>query len=178
MNINKAEMKMALAQSWGKRLQEMETDVRRDVARLDGGVEALKKTADALNKSHREYYQKQVEGGQISMAECELCMKVIDRAIGSLQSLLDTATTNHLIKRGELIATQRMADYIEKQYHATRQGLEHAAAALERGEIDVRGRPQIDAAADIANRREQAKGTPAQLPKMPEPRRELARGAR
>lgn len=166
---------MALAQSWGKHLQEMDAEVRRDVARLDGGVEALKKVADVMNKSHREYYQKQVESGQISMADCELAMKVIDRCIGSLQSLIDTAHTNHLIKRGELMATQRISDHVQKQYQATRQSVEAVAAAMEQGEIDARGRPQISAAADIAARREQAKGLSTPTPKTPEPGTSLAR---
>ena len=165
MNLDKSEFKIDLARNWGRRFEEMETGTKTLVLRLEGNIDGLQKAAVALNES-RNYYQQQVDDGQLTFEECKLAMKVIDRCIGSLDNLAEGAKVTRFMRQGELSGFKKVLDFLEKTHKEEVGRVKAVAAMVESGEVDPRGglrvvdgeaRKVVSAADDIAQRRAEAK---------------------
>ena len=150
MNLQKAALKMELAQAWGKRLQDVEDAAKRDLVRLDGMADAFKQSASALD-SHRSYYQALVDADELTGDQCKFAMDVITRCVGGLQNLLDKATLLRQMKQGEVAGISRSIDVLGREYETERKRVEAIGDLVEHD-----ARPD-GAAADIQQRREEAK---------------------
>lgn len=160
MNLAKAALKLEVAQSMAAKLEAIEEAAARDAQRLDGGAEALRQAAGALD-SHRAYYQDAVDSGDLTGPECTLAMQVITKCVGGLQSLLDKTTLAKQLKAGQLHGIRQSIDLLEKDFQAERKRLEAVVAGMEHD-----GRPD-QAAQDIAQRRQQAQAEQADQPEAP-----------
>lgn len=158
MNLDKSEFKMQLARNWGKKFEDFEENAKIIIYRLEGSAASLKKAAQALDES-RSFYQKQVDDEIITMAECKLAMRVIDRCIGSLDNLAETDKINRLVKQGELLGYKKTLDFMEKEHTEEKKRVEGVLRAIESGEPDLRlvGKDTKSASDDIAKRRAEAK---------------------
>lgn len=163
MNIEKAELKMLLAQQFARDLEELETGTKRDVHRLEGTLSALKQAATALD-GHRAYYQEQTDNDELTGPECTLAMRVISRCVGGLQNLQDKSQLALTLKQGELQGMRRSIDALEKTFTAEAAKVRAVADMIERD-----GRPD-GAAADIQRRREAANQGEEKMGAMPKPK--------
>lgn len=150
MNLEKVELKMVLAQTWARKIEDIETSATRELDKLAGAIVALRQAADALD-AHRAYYQDAVDKDEMSGDECALAMKVITKCIGGLQNLRDKAQLGHTLKQGELHGVKRGISMLEKEFQAEKAKLGAIASMVE----DDR-RPDA-AARDIQHRRAEAR---------------------
>ena len=159
MNLDKAALKMALAQSWARKFEDVERAGQRDAHKLEGSIGSLQQAAGALD-SHRGYYQAKVDSGDLDGPQCTLAMEVITRCVGGLQNLADKAQLALTLKRGELQGLRRGLDILEKEFKEEQQKVQAVASMVEHD-----GRPD-GAAEDIQRRRAEAKqaGVRAEAP--------------
>lgn len=164
MNVNKSEVKMAVAQDIGRQFEAREDGLKSEVHRLEGAAGALKQGAEKLD-GIKDFYRKEAEEERFEEVNLEIVMRVIDRCRGVLINLSDTATAQKLVKVGEAQEAKRALDTIEKVYQDERARLSAVLAAIEGGELTqseaAEGRPQNDAAADLAARRAAARAEKA-----------------
>ena len=155
MNVDKALLKMQLAQLWGKKIEGIEDTAKADVHRLEGSAASLKQAAAAL-EAHRAYYQTATDEGEIDGPTCSTAMGVITRCVGGLQNLADRAQLALSLKQGELQGIRRGLGILEQDYQAESARLEAISDMAE-----YSGRP--DAAAQEIQRRkaEAADGRPS-----------------
>jgi hypothetical protein len=146
VNVDKAVLKMQLAQSWGKKIEDLEEKAKADVHRLEGTVGSLRQAAAALEQ-HRHYYQTATDEGTIDGPTCSTAMDVITRCVGGIQNLSDKAQ----LKQGELQGIRRGLGILEQDYQAERQRLQAISDMAE-----YTGRPDTTAAQDIQRRKAEA----------------------
>lgn len=151
MNLGKTVLKMELAQHWARQMEDIERSIDRDLWRMDGGADALRHSAAALDQ-HRSYWQAKCDAGELTMAETKLAMTVIDKCIGGLQSLLDKATLAKQLKTGELAGLRRGISMLERDFKA-----ESEKVRAVEGMIEHDGRPHLAVADDIARRKLEAR---------------------
>lgn len=176
MNLDKATLRMELAQSWGKLIEESETASRHQVLRCEGGVAALKQAADAI-ESHRAYYQRAVDAGELDFDGCKLCMQVIDRCIGGLHNLEEKAHVQQQVHHGKAIGVGAALAVLENQYQTEKRKVESVVSLIEQGDLDQDGRPTMRAADDLAQRKAEAKAAKAPPKKVARRRKKAAKKA-
>lgn len=157
MQLGKAVLKAELAQSLAKKLEDVEEKAKRETAQFEGGIEALRQAAAALN-THRAYYQDRCDAGKLDGPQTKVAMDVISRCIGGLQSLTDKATLARSLKQGELQGVRRSIDLMEREYRA-----EIAKVQAIENMIEQDGRPHNAAAEDLARRKEAARAEKAAM---------------
>lgn len=155
MNVDKALLKMQLAQSYARDLEAIEDQVRKDLHRMEGTAETLRQVATAM-EGHRPYYQTATDEGELDLAQCKLAMQVIDRCVGGLQNLMDKATIARQLKQGELAGVGRSIATLKKSFDQEKAKVEAVAQMVE-----YDGRPSTPANEDLQRRREQAKAAKA-----------------
>lgn len=154
MNVEKAALKMQLAQSWAKRFEEMEQSAARDGHRLEGAFDSLKQAAIAIDQ-HRAYYQAAVDSEELDGKQCTLAMEVITRCVGGLQNLADKTVIAQQHKQGELKGLRAVLSALEKDYNTEKAKVEAVVSLVEQDAYDAR--PTTSAADDIQRRREEAR---------------------
>jgi len=151
MNLEKATLKMQLAQHYARQLEGQEGEVQRDLYRLEGTFGAMRQAAAAL-EGHRPYYQAATDAGELDLAQCKLAMDVITKCAGGIQSLADKATLSRTLKQGELAGVRRSIATLERDFKSEQAKVLSLSAA---GDHDAR--PTVAAAEDIQRRRQSKK---------------------
>ena len=147
MQLAKAVLKAELAQHFGRKLEDIEDTTKRDLWKLEGGLDVLKQAAAAIDQ-HRPYYQDQCDEGVLDGPQTKVAMDVITRCVGGLQSLADKAQLAKSLKAGELQGVRRGIDLLQKEYE-----IELARVQAVQQMVEHDGRPDDGAAEDIRRRK-------------------------
>jgi len=156
MNLDKSEIKIALAQDWGKRIEQMQDEAKAESLRLEGAKGALKQAVKSFD-SVRQFYQEQIDAETLSADTAKEIMQAINRCSGVCVSLQDYSEAGKNAKLAQSAAFDLVIGMFEKDFNAERVKLQSIATSIESGEIqpDSGGnvRPINPAAVDLAARR-------------------------
>lgn len=157
MNLNKSQIKMALAQSWGLRLEEMRLGAEQEALRLNGAKQALSKASRNFD-SIKAQYKDQLDKEEISQELYDESLKAVERCVDSLFSFRGATEASEIAYNGKVEAFKAALEFLEKEYSSEQQRLQAVLDAIEKegseGADESGGvRPKDKAAEDLQKRK-------------------------
>jgi hypothetical protein len=177
MNLQKAEVKLELMRLYVEKLDGMQSGVQIRIGEIMGALEALKAAHKAIDTSHKQYYQAQLDEGKIHVASCKDAMRTLDRVLGSLESLSQKYQAEQLVNQGRIKGIHDSSQLMRTEHDREAKRLQDIIAAIDRGELEVIdgdlrpafrvvegqiGGSGASAAADIQRRRAEARAAKAE----------------
>jgi hypothetical protein len=157
MNLTKMEITMEAVRYWAKRLTDLELGCVRDLNHIEGGTRALAQLQTKIDQTHKAFYQAEVDAGRMTMDECKAAIRVVDRCLGSVISMRESAQAQCLTKQGELNSLRAVGGLLQQDHERKLGQLQSLQTAITDGSVRVEDdggvRPQSAAVMDIAKRR-------------------------